>query len=180
MNRWSQVKNRKAANDAVKGKVSTQMSRLITNAVKEANGNVDSPTVLAVVDRAKRADVSRETIERALKKGSDKNEAAMEAITYEGYGPAGVGIMVTTLTDNRNRTGQEIRYIFSQGGSLGTPGSVSWGFARTMDGEWNPMQGTEVDVPDDKVEELSTMIDSLENHDDVTGVYTNAKDNDNS
>ncbi len=173
--KWANIKHRKAAVDAKKGKVFTKMAKLITIAVKEANGDVNSPNVQVAVEKAKKANVPKDNIERAIKKATDKDAAALETIYYEGYGPGGVGIIVTALTDNRNRSGQEVKHAFSKHGyAMGTPGSVSWGFSQNEDREWEPNAGTEIEVSDEDVEKLETLVESLEEIDDVSDVVTNA------
>ncbi len=173
--KWANIKHKKAAVDAKRGKIFTKMSKLISVAVKEANGDPTHPNVIAAVDKAKKFDVPKDNIERAIKKGSDKNADAMEQVMYEGYGPGGVGYMVEAITDNRNRTAQEIKHAFSKAGyAMGVPGSVSWGFTKNTDDQWEPNPGTEIPVAEDDESKVEALMDALEELDDVTDVYINA------
>ncbi len=132
--KWANIKHRKAGQDAKRGKVFTKIIREITVAAKVGGGNVsDNPRLRAVVDKALNANMTRDTIDRAIVRGSGSAESEnLEELTYEGYGPGGVAILCQTLTDNKNRTVAEVRHGFSKFGcSLGTSGSVSYLFAQT-------------------------------------------------
>ncbi len=131
--KWANIKHRKAAQDAKRGKVFTKHIREITVAAKMGGGVVeDNPRLRIAVDKALAANMTRDTIERAIKRGAGTDEADnMEEVVYEGYGPSGVAVLVYTLTDNRNRTVAEVRHAFSKaGGNLGTDGSVSYLFSK--------------------------------------------------
>lgn len=131
--KWSNIKHRKAAQDAKRGKIFTKLIREITVAARESGGEIeDNPRLRAVVDKALTANMTKDTIQRAIDRGVGNNDDAnMEEITYEGYGIGGVAVLVETLTDNRNRTVGEVRHAFSKrGGSLGTDGSVAYLFNR--------------------------------------------------
>ena len=172
--KWSTIKHKKAIVDAKRGKLFTNMAKLISVAVKEAGGDASHPSVLVAVEKAKKFSVPKENIERAIKKGSDKDTAAMERMTYEGYGPGGVGFIVEAVTDNRNRTAQEIKHAFSKNGyAMGVPGSVAWGFAKNHEGEWEPNAGTEIPVDEATEVLVEELIDEIEELDDVTDVYVN-------
>ena len=132
--KWANIKHRKAAQDAKRGKVFTKIIRELTVAAKLAGGNVlDNPRLRAVVDKALGANMTRDTIDRAIAKGAGTAESEnLEELIYEGYGPSGVAILCETLTDNKNRTVAEVRHGFSKfGGSLGTNGSVAYLFEKT-------------------------------------------------
>lgn len=173
--KWANIKHKKAAVDAKRGKLFTKMAKLISVAVKEANGDPTHPSVVSAVEKAKKYSVPKENIERAIKKGADKDTAAMEQVTYEGYGPGGVGFIVEAVTDNRNRTGQEVKHAFTKDGySMGVPGSVSWGFHKNSEGEWEPNDGLEIPIDEATAEQVERLIDDLEDLDDVTDVYVNA------
>ena len=132
--KWANIKHRKAGQDAKRGKVFTKIIRELTVAAKRGGGNVsDNPRLRAVVDKALNANMTRDTIERAIARGSGSAESEnLEELTYEGYGPGGVAILCETLTDNKNRTVAEVRHGFSKFGcSLGTTGSVSYLFKQT-------------------------------------------------
>lgn len=128
--KWANIKHRKSKQDAAKGKIFTKLIREITVAAyKGSDINANSQLRLAV-DKALAQNMSRDTIDRAIKRGSTETDAAnVEEIFYEGYGASGVAILVQCLTDNRNRTAGEVRHAFTKhGGHLGTTGSVSYLF----------------------------------------------------
>jgi len=132
--KWASIKHKKAATDAKRGKLFTKLARAIQVAAREGGGDVETNASLALaVQKARDASMPKDNIERAIAKGSgaDQDAEAFENVTYEGYGPGGVAILIETLTDNRNRTGSEVRHAFSRaGGSLGEPGSVAWIFEK--------------------------------------------------
>lgn len=171
-NKWSKIKHKKGAEDAKRSKVFSKMSRFITAESKRAGGNVTSPSLATAIEIAKKANVPKDTIERAIKKGTETTTAAMDPITYEGYGPGGCALIIETLTDNKNRTAAEIRHIFSKNGhELAVPGAAAWAFTKTHEG-WEPTMT--VDLSDDDLEKLSALVDALEENDDVQEVFTNA------
>ncbi len=128
---WATIKHKKGAADAKRGRIWSKIARMIIVAAKNGGGDPDSNLTLRyAIDKAKAANMPKDTIEKAVKKGTGGGEGVnFESIQYEGYGPSGVAIIVEVLTDNRNRTGPEIKRIFEKGGgSMGTPGCVSWMF----------------------------------------------------
>ena len=132
--KWANIKHRKAAQDAKRGKIFTKIIRELTVADKLGGGNIaDNHRLRAVVDKALSANMTRDTIDRAIAKGAGTAESDnLEELVYEGYGPFGVAILCETLTDNKNRTVAEVRHGFSKfGGSLGTTGSVGYLFEKT-------------------------------------------------
>ena len=132
--KWANIKHRKAGQDAKRGKIFTKIIRELTVAAKIGGGNpTDNPRLRAVVDKALGANMTRDTIERAITRGVGNAESDnLEELIYEGYGPGGVAILCETLTDNKNRTVAEVRHGFSKfGGSLGTNGSVAYLFEKT-------------------------------------------------
>jgi YebC/PmpR family DNA-binding regulatory protein len=141
--KWSSIKHKKGAADAKRGKLFTKLARAITVAARDGGGNVDAnPALGLAVQKARDASMPKDNIQRAIDRGTGEggDAAAIESAVYEGYGPGGAAILVDALTDNRNRTGAEIRHAFERhGGSLGEPGSVSWQFEKRgvilVDGE---------------------------------------------
>ena len=130
---WAGIKHKKAANDAKRGKVWSKIARMIIVAARNGGGDPSANLALRyAIDKAKAANMPKDTIEKAVKKGTgDFGDVQYEEILYEGYGPNGVAVMVETLTDNRNRTAPEIKKIFERsGGSMGTSGCVSWMFQK--------------------------------------------------
>ncbi len=131
--KWANIQHRKKAQDAKRGKLFTKLIREITVAARMGGGDPDAnPRLRAAIDKALGANMTKDTIERAVKRGSGAAEADnYEEIRYEGYGPSGVAVMVDCLTDNRNRTVSEVRHAFTKaGGNLGTDGSVAYLFTK--------------------------------------------------
>ena len=130
--KWATIKHKKGAADKARGKLFAKLARQIEVAAK-GGGDVDSnPSLRAAVQKAKAGRMTNDAIDRAIKRGTgDSDGGTYESIMYEGYAPGGVALMIDVLTDNRNRTGSEIRNVFSKlGGSLAEPGAVSWQFQR--------------------------------------------------
>jgi len=131
--KWANIKRRKAAVDAQKGKLFSKLAREITVAARQGGPNPDANVRLkAAIEKARSFNMPLENIQRAISRGQGtQEEGEFEEITYEGYGPGGVAILLEVWTDNRNRTAGEIRHIFSKrGGTLGESGSVAWMFER--------------------------------------------------
>ena len=129
--KWSNIKHRKSGQDAKRAKVFTKIIRELTVAARDGGGNVDdNPALRTVVDKAKAAQMPKDTLERAIARGAGGQDGAeLTPVTYEGYGPGGVAVLVETMTDNRNRTVAEVRHAFSRaGGNLGSDGSVAYLF----------------------------------------------------
>ena len=129
--KWANIKHRKAAQDAKRGKVFTKHIREITVAARASGGDVDSnPALRIAVDKALGANMTRDTVERAIKRGTgDLEGVSYEEIRYEGYAPSGIAVLVDCSTDNKNRTVAEVRHAFSKyNGNMGTEGSVAYMF----------------------------------------------------
>lgn len=129
--KWANIKHRKGAQDNKKGKIFTKIARELTVAAKIGGGDPASNSRLRLaLDKARAANMPKDNVERAIKKGTGEgNDQVFEDITYEGYAPGGVGILVKTLTDNRNRTIMEVRTVITKrGGSMAEAGSVAWQF----------------------------------------------------
>ena len=132
--KWANIKHRKAAQDAKRGKLFTKLIRELVVAARAGGPLVeDNPRLRAAVDKALGANMKRDTIDNAIARGAGTGEADnMEELTYEGYASGGVAVLVEVMTDNRNRTVAEVRHAFTKrGGNLGTDGSVAYLFART-------------------------------------------------
>ncbi|MGZ6956072.1 MAG: YebC/PmpR family DNA-binding transcriptional regulator [Acidimicrobiia bacterium] len=131
--KWHSIKHAKGAADAARGRVFARLARQIEVAARQGGGDVDgNPTLRTMVQKARDASMPKDNIERAIKRGTGELEGVTyEEVNYEGYAPNGVAVFVETLTDNRNRTGAEVKNVFTRnGGSLAEPGSVSWQFER--------------------------------------------------
>jgi DNA-binding regulatory protein, YebC/PmpR family len=130
--KWAGIKHKKAIVDARRGKLFTKLARAITVAAKDGGGDPEgNPSLALAIQRARDASMPKDNIERAIAKGTGEGADAeqLETVLYEGYGPGGVAVLVDALTDNRNRTGSEVRHLFTKhGGNLGEPGSVAYLF----------------------------------------------------
>lgn len=159
-----------AENNAKKSKVFSKLVRLIQAQAKLCGGDVNSPGLKAAIDKARKENMPKDNIERAIKKASEAGDTT--EVIYEAYGPAGIGLIITGLTDNTNRTGQDVKTILTKNeGSLGSQGSVSWNFTKNQDQSWtanNPMEVSEEDK-----EKVLKLIELLEDNDDVQEVYSN-------
>lgn len=166
---WSGIKHKKAIEDAKKGKAFTRVARQIILAVQKGNsGDPDmNPSLRLALDAARGVNMPNENVKRAIDKGLGKGgEGRMEEIAYEGYGPMGVGIIVEVTTDNRNRTGSEIRNIFEKrGGSISAPGSVS--YLKSI--QPTPM----ISLSEGAAGEVESLLEDLDDHDDVMDVWSN-------
>ena len=132
--KWANIQHRKGAQDAKRGKLFTKLIREITVAAKMGDPDpASNPRLRLAVDKALGGNMTRDTIERAIKRGSGAQEGEnFEEVRYEGYGPGGVAVMVDCVTDNRNRTVAEVRHAFTKaGGNLGTDGSVAYQFTKS-------------------------------------------------
>jgi YebC/PmpR family DNA-binding regulatory protein len=132
--KWAQIKHKKATVDARRGQLFTKLARAITVAARDGGADPEGNAALAnAIEKAKSFRMPKENIERAVARGTGAagDAAAIESVTYEGYGPGGVAVLVECLTDNRNRTAADIRHLFSRAGAnLGEPGSVAWMFEK--------------------------------------------------
>ncbi len=171
-NKWSKIKNKKAATDGQKSKIFSKMVKMLTVEAKKANGVMTAPNLVAAVARAREVNMPNDNIERAIKKAAS-DPANLEAITYESYGPGGVGLIIESLTDNRNKAAQEIKFILSQhGAELAGIGAASWAFSKSAEG-WTANTMTPIGEEDGA--KLTELIEALEENDEVQNVYTNAE-----
>lgn len=173
-NKWSQIKRQKGAADAAKSNAFGKLARRIIVESKVAKGDVNAVNLRSVIEKARKANMPKDKIEAAIAKGVSKDAGAMDAVTYEAYGPGGAAIIIAALTDNRNRTAQEIKHLLSKNGlALAAPGSAAWAFSRQQDGSYEPQ--TTVPLSETDNEALMKVMDELDNHDDVEDVFTNAE-----
>ncbi|HEY8001412.1 MAG TPA: YebC/PmpR family DNA-binding transcriptional regulator [Solirubrobacterales bacterium] len=132
--KWASIKHKKAATDAKRGQLFTKLARAIAVAAREGGADPDSNfTLAAAIEKAKGYSMPKDNIQRAIDRGAGAGagDEQIERVVYEGYGPGGAAVLVDTLTDNRNRTGAEVRNLFDKsGGNLGEPGSVAWQFEK--------------------------------------------------
>ena len=174
--KWSNIKHRKAGQDAKRAKVFTKIIRELTVAARDGGANPeDNPSLRGVIEKAKSAQMPKDTMERAIIRGAGGDDGAqLISLTYEGYGPGGVAVIVETMTDNRNRTVAEVRHAFSKaGGSLGTDGSVSYLFEKK-----GILRLNSVEHEDDIIEmAIDNGADDVETLDDQSIEITTSVDN---
>lgn len=178
-NKWSTIKQKKGKNDAARAKIFTKIGRELMVAIRDG-GSADPSVNSKLKDciaKAKANNVPNDNIDRIIKKAASGNEGAnYEAVTYEGYGPSGVAVIVEALTDNRNRTAGEVRHYFDKfGGNMGTPGCVSFMFERKG---VLIIEREELDKDEDVVMEdaLEAGAADFEADDDIFTIYTEADD----
>ena len=172
-NKWSQIKVKKGKEDAKKSKIFSMYARIVTVESKKAKGDRNMPGLRTAIERAKSVNMPNDAIDRAVAKGVGGQGGEMEEVLYEAYGPAGVAFILEGITDNKNRTTQEIKHLLSQhGGSLGAQGSAAWAFQKSAEG-W--VAQTPMDVPDSSIESIQNLIEALEEHEDIKSVSHNAK-----
>ena len=177
-NKWSTIKNKKAKTDAQKGKIFTKIGREIAIAVREGGGAdpASNSKLKDIIAKAKAANMPNENIQRSIKKASGEGEAtSYKEITYEGYAPGGVAVIVEVVTDNLNRAASEVRHIFDKcGGSLGANGCVSWKFER------KGVIAVENDKGMDEDEMMMVALDAgaadVEYNEDSAVIYTDPND----
>lgn len=170
-NKWSKIKNRKAVTDAQKSKIFGKYARLIAVESKKVGGDINSPSLKAVIDRAKAENMPSDNIERAVKKGAGGETENLEQVIYETYGPGGCAILIDALTDNRNRTAQEIKHALSENGlELAQPGSASWAFQKTNEGFESTVP---IEISESDQEKLEAVCEDLDSLDDVQNIFTN-------
>ena len=175
--KWHNIQGRKNAQDAKRGKIFQKLARDLYTAAKAGGVNPDSNAGLRlVIDKAKAANMPKDNIQRALDKASGAGGANYQELTYEGYGPAGVAVLVQALTDNINRTAASVRSTFKHfGGELGTTGSVSFQFDRK--GYIEIERNEDNDIDEDQLFEdmLEAGAEDMKTYDDQFEIYTDAK-----
>ncbi len=170
-NKWSKIKHKKAATDAQRSKIFGKLGKLITVESKKVSGDVNSPGLRAVIEKAKQSNMPTDNIKRAVQKGTSDNSAPMEAVLYETYGPGGIAVIISGLTDNKNRTAAEIKHLLSkQGLTLAEPGAASWAFEKVGE-EYNAKTTTKISKEENT--KLEQLIENLLDHEDVQDVYSN-------
>jgi YebC/PmpR family DNA-binding regulatory protein len=176
--KWNNIKNRKAAVDAKKGKEFSYISKMIRIAVKQGKSGdlAANPALKVPFEKARAANMPKDKIQRAIDAGlGRRNGVAIQEILYEGFGPGGVGIMISAMTDNPQRTSAEMKFILSRnGGSLGGPGSASYLFQRSADGSsYEPAMPMVAD-DENTIAELEGLVEALRENEDVEDVYVAA------
>lgn len=170
--KWAQIKRQKGAEDAKKSKLFGKLGSLIATESRKAKGDMSAPGLRTIIEKAKKENMPKDTIERAVKKGVGGEADAMEDLVYEAYGPGGCALIIESFTGNRNKAAQEIKFILSKnGGSLAAQGAATWAFTKTDEG-WEPLNT--IPLTDEDGAQLSVLIEELEANDEVQDVYTNA------
>lgn len=175
--KWSNIKHQKGAADAKRGKLFSKISRLISVAAKEKGADPENnPKLRTAIDKAKEANMPKDNIERAIKRGTGQLEGAqMEEVIYEAYGPAGTAIIIQGITDNKNRTLSEIKAILNKhGAKMAETGSVRYMFTRQED-NWIPNYQIDLEAKDRA--QLKKLFEALNDNDDVQEIYSNLKTN---
>lgn len=174
-NKWSQIKNKKGATDAKKAKAFGKLSRLIALESKKTGGDARSPSLRAVIEKAKEVNMPADNIDRAVKKGAGGDPGVMEEVLYEAYGPGGCALIIEGLTDNKNRTSQEVKHILSKNGSsLAGTGAALWNFEKTI-GDEHWIAKTTIKLSQEDESTLEKILNELDENDDVQDVYTSAE-----
>ncbi|HYD34579.1 MAG TPA: YebC/PmpR family DNA-binding transcriptional regulator [Vitreimonas sp.] len=176
--KWNNIKNRKGAADQKRAKEFSLIAKMIRVAVKEGKSGdpKSNPSLRLALDKARGINMPNVKIQRAIDTGLGKRDGkSLQTITYEGYGPGGVGLMIVANTDNTQRTSGEMRFILSRnGGSLGSPGSVQFLFTRGTGEEWVPSMPMKLEDPE-LIVQIEDLIDQLRENDDVEDVFAAAE-----
>lgn len=171
--KWNNIKNRKGAQDTLKSKVFSQLSRLIRVAAKQGgSGDPKSNSALRLIlDKARVANMPKDKVQKAIDVALGKgNGSQIQEIVYEGFGPGGIGMMIVSFTDNVNRSSAEIRFVLGKaGGSLGSPGSVRYMFTRDHEGEF--VATMKLPVSEEDSAKLAELADNLRELEDVEDVF---------
>ncbi len=167
--KWSTIKRKKEAKDAKKGVAFTKVARLLTVAARDGGADASSNASLRLaLEKAKAVNMPKDVVKRAIDKGAGGEAAALQEITFEGYGPGGVAILVEVVTDNRNRCVAEVRSVFNKfSGSLGETGSAAYIFPSKDKPTFR------IPLQDNEQASLSRLLNTLEELDDVQEIYTN-------
>ena len=172
--KWTQIKHKKGATDAKRGKLFSKLAKAITIASKELGPDPKINFKLAsAIEEARAANMPSDNIERAIKRATEKDFAELKEVIYEAYGPGGSTVIITAVTDSSNRTTNEIKHLLSEhGAKLGTQGSAMWAFTK-QDKEYVPNFPMELGESDNK--QFESLLEALDNQDDVQEVYSNVK-----
>jgi len=171
-NKWKQIKEKKSKTDAQKSKIFAKFARLITMEARKSGG-LDSPGLKSAVSRAKSENMPNENIDRAIKKALETSTDNSEIIYYETYGPCGVAIVIEVLTDNRNRSAQEVKAVLSKHNcSLASVGSAMWAFQKNENGLYPASLSK---ISEEMLSDFERLMVDLENLDDVQEIFTNAE-----
>lgn len=171
--KWAQIKHKKGAADKKRAQLFSKLLKAISAAAKSEPNPQFNPRLRSAIEKAKENNVPQENIERAISKAAGGE--SLEDLIIEAYGPAGIAMIITAITDNRNRTISEIKHLLSENeAKIANPGSVLWSFEQKPGtNEWAPKFPQEI-IPEDKGK-IESLVSALEEHDDVQNVITNSK-----
>lgn len=171
-NKWSKIKHQKKAADKKKSKIFSKHARNIQAEAERCGGDMTDPGLQQAIEDAKRDNMPKDTIKRAIKRATEDNTGQLERITYEAYGPGGVAMVIESVTDNRNRAAAEVRHLLSEFNiELSSPGSATWAFERVDRTKWQAT--STVEISDEEKERLEKVMGSLEDNDEIQKVFTN-------
>ncbi len=169
--KWKQIKHKKGAADLARGRLFSRLANVITITAREGADPQFNPTLRSAIETARKNQMPRENIERAIKRAAEKDN--LEPLLIEAYGPGGVGILIEAVTDNRNRTINELRHLFKETeAKLAEPGSLLWAFLRTPEGFRPKFEST---VSEEVQEKVKALILKLKDREDIKEVYAAAE-----
>jgi len=174
--KWSTIKHKKGITDQKRSQVFSKLAKLIAVAARGGADPASNPQLQSAIDQARKVNMPKDNIERAIKKASGKDSAALSEITIQAITPSGVAIIITSITDNTNRTISEVKSIITKsGGKMADAGSLSYMFEKKVGPEgieWEAKFPMAVDDPGAR-EKLEKFLEELDDHDDVENIYTN-------
>jgi YebC/PmpR family DNA-binding regulatory protein len=175
--KWAQIKHKKAVTDAHRGKVFGKVAGTITIAARELGPDpAKNASLRTAIEKARAVNMPQDNIERAIKKATGGPDTSLQEFTYEAYGPGGVALIITGITDNNNRTSNEVKHLLSEhSGKWANPGSVLWAFEK-KEREWHPQPYSLVELSPEDSEQLYKLLDILDDHDDVGEIFANNKE----
>lgn len=172
--KWSTIKHKKALTDAKKGKVFSKTAHMITLAARKGENPDMNPDLRLAIEKAKEVNMPKDNIEKAIKRGSGVEQKKLEEFLYEAYGPEGVAILIEGITDNKNRTSQEIKHLLGQNNSkMADPGSVLWMFDK-KEKDWIPKYN--IGFKEEKSKKsFEDLLEALSEQDDIQEIYSNVE-----
>jgi len=175
--KWAKIKRQKGVDDQKRGQEFSRLSKMVTIAVAAGKSGdpAMNPTLRLAIEKARQINMPKANIDRAIERGLGKGDGgSLEQVTYEGYGPMGVAVMVVASTDNRQRTTSVIKNLFERsGGSLGAPGSAAFMFSRAENGKYMPV--STIPLKDSQAQQFQRFLDSLEEDEDVEEIVHTAE-----
>ncbi|MEK7504948.1 MAG: YebC/PmpR family DNA-binding transcriptional regulator [Patescibacteria group bacterium] len=179
-NKWTQIKRQKEVVDKKKSKIFSILARILTLEAKQAKGDRNALGLKKAIEKARLANVPNDNIERAIARGLGGEGGELETVVYEAYGPGGTALLITGITDNKNRTSQEIKHLLTEhGASLAPQGSVTWAFTKTNEGLSNQPAGWQannlLDLSEADQSKINLLHLALENHEDIEHIYDNCR-----